>query len=939
MAGTPPPLRGRRPEVQLLRSRLAAASRDGRGAVVVLVGDPGSGKSRLLQQVRLLAGEVGARVLDVLGDPDEDVIPHGPVLHAVQAGPEPLLDRSALDRLPSGADQGWFLRQVLLSRLQEVAVRQPVVVCVDDLQWCGHGTLRLIRTLPALLSTDAVVWVVAVRSAMSDPAVASTVRVLTEAGADLVELGPLDSGAVAQLVGDVLGAVPDAGVLASAARAQGHPLLLVELLRGWLDERLVEVDGAGARLRGQVLPARLREAVERRTERLSPVARELLQIGAVLGRHFPPEVLAAMLDRPAPAVLSPLQEVVAAGLLETDGDRLRFTHDLIREAVVAGIPSAFCRELRRHAVDVLVARGAPTLQVATMLAESAVPGDLDAVSALREAAAGLAPTASPAAADFSLRALELLPEDSPLRPELVVETIKHLWQCGRAAAAEQLATATLTSAPGSDPEAEARVRLGLARFLQRYSSREAVRQCTTALALPDLPRGLTDDLLLLMAVNQGLAGEPDAADAVLVRAREAWGDAPAPPPESAYLRARAETYVAFHRQQWDRAFSRHQVVVEMHPAGDVMAPPAMWVATMWTSMGHPARSLAIIDAELAAARRDGRVGSLLMWSSFRARALFDAGRLEESHAEAYGVLEGEELDLVGGLMDLLVVPSLVRGALHSGRTDVARACRDRVERMGRDEAGQIRRNGLWLTALAADVAGDTEGALRAAAEAVATLDRPGPSMSGLPDLSDEVVLTRIALRGGQRQTAARAVEAAERRAAANPGYVVAAAVARHARGLLSGDEACLRDAVRLLQGTERPLLLASAREDLARAVAADRPREAIGLLDEALLAYGAAGAERDAARGRRRLRDLGIRRRRTLGPPGPREGLAGLTPTEREVARLVAEGRTNSQVATRMFVSPHTVNTHLRNAFGKLGVRSRVELARLVAAQDEPGRT
>jgi DNA-binding CsgD family transcriptional regulator len=163
---------------------------------------------------------------------------------------------------------------------------------------------------------------------------------------------------------------------------------------------------------------------------------------------------------------------------------------------------------------------------------------------------------------------------------------------------------------------------------------------------------------------------------------------------------------------------------------------------------------------------------------------------------------------------------------------------------------------------------------------------------------------------------------------------VAAAVARHARGLLSGDEACLRDAVRLLQGTERPLLLASAREDLARAVAADRPREAIGLLDEALLAYGAAGAEHDAARGRRRLRDLGIRRRRSLGPPGPREGLAGLTPTEREVARLVAEGRTNSQVATRMFVSPHTVNTHLRNAFGKLGVRSRVELARLVAAQD-----
>jgi DNA-binding CsgD family transcriptional regulator len=192
-------------------------------------------------------------------------------------------------------------------------------------------------------------------------------------------------------------------------------------------------------------------------------------------------------------------------------------------------------------------------------------------------------------------------------------------------------------------------------------------------------------------------------------------------------------------------------------------------------------------------------------------------------------------------------------------------------------------------------------------------------MSGLPDVGDEVVLTRMALRGGAHDTAERAVLAAERRAAANPGYAVAAAVARHARGLLDRDEAALRDAVRLLDGTERPLLLASAREDLARVVAADRPREAIALLDEALLAYGPAGAEHDAARARRRLRELGVRRRRTLGPPGPREGLAGLTPTERAVVRLVAEGRTNQQVATRLFVSPHTVNTHLRNAFTKLG--------------------
>jgi len=934
MAGATTPLRGRDAEVDQLRRRLAAAAQDGRGCVVVVAGEPGSGKSRLLQEVRALAAERRARVLEVSGDPDEDVIPHGPLLHAVQAGPDPLFPPAVLGRLPTGADQGWFLRQELLASLQEVAVQQPVVVCVDDLQWCGHGTLRLIRMLPPLLATDAVVWVVAVRTGASDPAVAATVRALTDGGADRLELAPLDGEAVALLVEDVLGAVPDDEVLASAARAAGHPLLLVELLRGWLDERHVEVDDDRVRLRSDVMPARLREAVERRTERLSPLAGELLQVGAVLGRSFPPELLAEMLDRPAASVLRPLQELVAAGLLGGDGEQLRFGHDLIREAVTAGIPPALCRVLRRHAVDVLLARGAPPLQVANLLAESAAPGDLDAVAGLRKAAAALSPTASPAAADFSLRALELLPEGSPLRPELVVETIKHLWQCGRSAAAARLASAALTSRPGADPEAEAQVRLGLARFLQRYSSVEAVRQCTTALALPGLPQSLTEDLLLFLALNHGLAGEPEAADAVLDRARGAWGDAGEPSPGSAHVLVKAQTYVAFHRGEWDLAFQRHREAVALHPPGDVMNPPPMWEATMWTSVGSPGRSLMIIDAEMAAARRDGRTGSLLMWSSFRARALFDAGRLEESHAEAEAVLDAEELDLVGGLMDLLVVYALVRGALHAGRPEVVRARQERVQRMIDDDLGQIRRNGLWLSALTADAAGDVEGALAAAAEAIATLDVAGPSMSGLPDVGDEVVLTRMALRGGAHDTAERAVLAAERRAAANPGYAVAAAVARHARGLLDRDEAALRDAVRLLDGTERPLLLASAREDLARVVAVDLPREAVALLDAALLAYGPAGAEHDAARARRRLRELGVRRRRTLGPPGPREGLAGLTPTERAVVRLVAEGRTNQQVATRLFVSPHTVNTHLRNAFTKLGVRSRVELARLVAAQD-----
>jgi DNA-binding CsgD family transcriptional regulator len=931
--GDLPPLRGRETELDLLRRRLLSARQDGRGRVVVVSGAPGSGKSRLLREARVLAGRMGARILELAGDPDENVIPHGAVLDAVQAGPDPLLDRSVLDLLPTGAEQGWWLRQELQSRLEQVAIQQPVLVSVDDLQYFGAGTLRLLRTLPPLLAADAVVWVVVVRSGSSDPAVTATVRALTEAGADNLELRPLDREAVALLVGDVLGALPDESVLRFVARAEGHPLLLVEMLRGWREEGLIEVDSGRATLVGDVLPSRMREAVGRRTERLSTVARELLQIGAVLGRRFPPDLLAAMLDRPPPAVLAPLQEVMGAGLWEDDGESIGFEHDLVREAVVAGIPAPFVRVLRRHAVDVLLARGAPTVQVATMLAESAVPGDLDAVAALREAAATLGPTASPAAADFSVRALELLPEDSPLRAEVVVETVMLLWQCGRATAAQRVADTMLTSTSAISAVDEARVRLGLAEFATRYSAAEALRQCRTALALPDVPADVHIQLLLISAVNHSVRGDADEADAVLAPVIGMLDEIAESEPRLRSALARIRSFVAFHRGDWDAAFEQHEVVTALLLPGEDSVATGVWAACLLTSVGHPERALAVVEPELAAARRDGRLGSMVAWSSLRVRALLDAARLEEAQVEGESALDLEDIDLMGGALDMLGVTSLVRVGLHAGRPDIVRAQRERVERMTVDENGQVRRNGLWLTALIAEAAGDVEAALAATEQAWDSLDSPRSSFTGLLELTDDVVFVRLALRAGRADLAARAVRGAQRRAATNPSYPLAAAAALHARGLLHDDENCLREAVHLMVETERPLLLASAREDLARRVAGDRPREAIALLDDALAAYTTAGAEHDAARVRRRLRDLGVRRRRTQ-TPGRRDGLAALTPAELDVVRLVADGGTNRQVAEELYVSPHTVNTHLRNAFTKLGVRSRLELARRVAAQD-----
>ena len=142
-------------------------------------------------------------------------------------------------------------------------------------------------------------------------------------------------------------------------------------------------------------------------------------------------------------------------------------------------------------------------------------------------------------------------------------------------------------------------------------------------------------------------------------------------------------------------------------------------------------------------------------------------------------------------------------------------------------------------------------------------------------------------------------------------------------------------AVALSIGDPRPLVRAAVLEDAGWLLPGARAAEAVPLLETALASYAEAGAERDAARVRSLLRARGVR------PPtsGPRSapGWPELTESEFAVVSLVAQGATNREVAERLHLSPYTVNSHLRHVFAKLGIRSRVELARLAAVRRMPG--
>ena len=191
----------------------------------------------------------------------------------------------------------------------------------------------------------------------------------------------------------------------------------------------------------------------------------------------------------------------------------------------------------------------------------------------------------------------------------------------------------------------------------------------------------------------------------------------------------------------------------------------------------------------------------------------------------------------------------------------------------------------------------------------------------------------LAIRAGDPEQAEAAARAAGELSRRNPGLIPALGAAAHTRGLWQSDAAALRDAVKLFGQGERPLATAAAQEDLGRALTGLGDKDgAVAVFEAAYTAYLDANATRDLARVRGALRALGVRKRRAT-VARPDHGWASLTSGELAVVEIVAEGRTNREAAAQLYLSADTVNTHLRHAFAKLGIRSRVELARLALAR------
>ncbi|TXK41514.1 AAA family ATPase [Nonomuraea sp. C10] len=334
-------------------------------------------------------------------------------------------------------------------------------------------------------------------------------------------------------------------------------------------------------------------------------------------------------------------------------------------------------------------------------------------------------------------------------------------------------------------------------------------------------------------------------------------------------------------------------------------------------------------AMLQQARTDMLAHDHLAWAAdvaaLEARAEFAAGRFDGAITEGRRALS---LAAVHNIPLAAEVASGMLAAVALRRGDLREATR-RVAAPAEGSSEARARHAL-LAAQVTEARDGPRSAMTLLTSLCGPLRQPSSLLAMDPTVSAWMV--RVAMGAGDRATAESIVTMAESLSQASLGFPMLAASAAHARGLLDGDREALTLAAEQIEDI---WARASAEEDLGVLLkAVGEQQEAITSLDRALAIYHDIGSTRDAARIRRKLRGMGVRRRHWRNTPRPASGWDSLTETEDAVALLAVDGHTNRQIAEQMFLSVHTVAFHLRHVYRKLNIGSRVELTRLAVAQE-----
>ena len=913
---------GRDGELAALEEFTARALRERVPVAAVLFGDPGTGKSRLLAEAATacpIRNQLGAAGYE----PEREV-----AFAAVRDLARALADASDegrhLDALLFGGTEGSIEPlQVFESVHRALDHLDATLLLVDDLHWVDQSSLALLHYLVRSAEQEAqpLAVLATTRSWPVGVSYANSLRRTLGARFVSLELGPLDRASGIRIVQEL---APHLGPKDAAdvwERAEGIPF--------WM-ELLASTEGSEADI-GRVITERLRGATE------DPAA--LLAVLVVAGRPLREEEAAVVKRWPLARSRAAVGELVGAGLAVIEGDAVRPAHDLIRTAAAAQIPSSHRIELHRRIAE---------------LWEREAGGDpLVLLEALEHRHAGNLPTGELALRLVRSRRRRLLGREgvgrivrivarsdpsgavtSDLQDELATLAV----ELGDHRTALELWSALVERLP--DPTARAAVALGASRAAYELERREetwAYLERARTLAQGD-PVLVMEADALEATVLRWMDHRPDEARAVAERAVPAGAsgkeDRMPPGTRRGYVHALgALNHAALQDDDPSRMLEISDEIVEAARGVDDLAYLRALTHGGYAlfALGRPAEA----DLRLRAAWRGAR-------SSYLHSAILDAGFWLARSLLAWGyVLEAEEVAAEVATLGQRVgftsrqIHNWLEGArLSRGNWEAAAEALRREASAERDPHFRL---ALHLNVAAGLARLDTS---RARDEVLSRLDagREDAEAVACRRCWGELVLrgAEALARVGEQEASARWIEDWE--GGHRPAYPVAAWWRRRVEASLAvargSDEALpALDAVAAEADTLGFRLEAVwAGIDLAALVASSDRVRATDLLTEAADAARSLGANTELRLAEQLLRGLGVRTWRRGAASRGTEGLDHLSDRERQVARLVAAGASNPEIARTLFLSRKTVERHVSNILAKLDMRNRTELATMLGA-------
>jgi DNA-binding CsgD family transcriptional regulator len=923
---------GRDDELTDLDLTLDAVDR-GAPRLVGVIGEPGIGKSRLLAELAARASARGHLVLAGRAAELEREVPFSLWAETIDASSalagipedevaELTVALPAAGRVvPQSVERHRIARAIrlLLARLAE---RQPVTLLLDDVQWADPASADVLRLL-AHRPPEGTLVAIAARTHGTQTLESAFETAVRHGLAHVLELAPLAPAVAEKLLPGGMGPAARARVLRDSG---GNPFYLQALAQ------VTETSGA---------PRTVMAALAAEIGALAPRTRQLAQGAAVAGDPFEPSLAAAAAGLPEAVALAALDVLVSAGIVRP-GDqprRFRFRHPLVRHAIYDATPSGWRLAAHARAADALFERGAAAAARAHHVERAACPGDLGAAELLTAAAAETATAAPGTAAAWYEAALRLLPETAEhqeQRASLLAALGAALVSAGRAVEARRVLRGLLGRLPAGATAERIAVAERLAEIEALWThDLKAARQLwdTERAALGDVEPRLAARLSVARATTAFAQADHAATGRLAERARAEARTAGDRPLEA--LAAVLAAGAAHDRLRRDDPDALAAVEVQIAEAGasvdalsDAQAeerPNALaGLAVVRLSAGNLAGALAVTERGLTLTRRTGHGLMAPAFLVMRALVECEIGGLDAADADAQEALESA---LLSGNVRVEYGASIAlsRVALARGRVDLAiEHAQSACDRLGHEEPDA--RAGLML-ADARVAAGDPRGAA-AAMDAFGWLE---PRMRTLDRVRAVDVAVRVLLADGRLDDAAKWA----RRAAAEGGgrrSGVFGALAAHAEAavlLARGDEqqaatVALAGAAAAERGGT-PLWAGRCRMLAGQALGA-RGRDELRRAATELEQLGAWGYRDAALRALRRLGDRPRTSTRVTSSEGP---LAALTPREREVAGLVAEGQTNAQIAARLHLSESTVEKHVSRTLGKLRMSTRAGLISL----------